>query len=386
MDLALFFEPLPQALVAEVKDQEAFIHSIHPYTDNLPDLGQMKIALLGVPEGRGARENEGTLNAPNEIRKPLYRLKKGHGAYKIVDLGNLKPGVDREETVLKVREVCGFLLRSGILPVILGGAQDLTLGQYQAYEDLEKLVSIVNVDASFDMEKGEEVAENKKFLQTIFTYEPNFLFHYSHMGHQSYLVHPDTLTTIETLFFEAYRLGQLRDHPRDMEPVIRQGDMLTFDIGSIRWADAPGHAEAQPFGLTGEEACQIAWYAGINEKLSSAGFYEYNPQFDDDRRRTAKVVATMVWYFIEGFHHRRDKLNFTTNDYLKYVVSMPSEPEVLVFYKSKLSEKWWMEVPHPQYRGQYNRHIVVPCSYSDYERANHGELPERWVQTQAKIV
>ncbi len=99
------------------------------------------------------------------------------------------------------------------------------------------------------------------------------------------------------------------------------------------------------FGLTGEEACQISWYAGLNEKLSSIGFYEYNPSFDDAQRKTAAVIATMIWYFVEGYYHRKNEQNFRSNDFLKYTVSMPVEPEVITFYKSKFSEKWWVEVP-----------------------------------------
>ena len=303
-----------------------------------------------------------------------------------MDLGNLSPGVDLDETNVRLRESCSTLLRAGVLPIILGGSHDLAYGQYLAYEDLERLVTMLNVDAALDLEEGPEIPANRGFLQQVLTHEPNYLFHFSHLAYQSYLVHPDTTSMLESLFFETYRLGQLRDQPRDMEPVIRQADLMAFDIGAIKWVDAPGNAAAQPFGLTGEEACQICWYAGLNDKLSSVGFYEYNPKHDDDRHRTATVVATMVWYFIEGFHHRRDQLNFTTNDYLKYVVSMPSEPEVLVFYKSKLSEKWWMEVPHPSSRKHYTGQVVVPCSYSDYEKANHGEIPERWIQTQAKLI
>ena len=123
--------------------------------------------------------------------------------------------------------------------------------------------------------------------------------------------------------------------------------MLSFDVTAIRSSDAPGNKKAQPFGLTGEEACQLCWYAGMNEKLSSAGFYEYNPGLDDEAMKTASVVATMIWYFIEGFYHRKDERDFRENDFLKYSVTMPVEPEVMNFFKSKVTDRWWMEVPGP---------------------------------------
>jgi formiminoglutamase len=173
---------------------------------------------------------------------------------------------------------------------------------------------------------------------------------------------------------------------QEIEPAIRNADLLSFDVTAIRSADAPGNFLAQPFGLTGEEACQICWYAGLNEKLSSVGFYEYNPTYDDTHKKTASVVATMIWYFIEGYYHRKHEQNFKGNDFLKYSVSMPVEPEVITFYKSKMSERWWMEVPYPGGREKYARNSIVPCSYNDYQTAVKGDVPERYISTLAKLI
>jgi formiminoglutamase len=165
-----------------------------------------------------------------------------------------------------------------------------------------------------------------------------------------------------------------------MEPSIRSADMLSFDITAIRSSDAPGNANAQPFGLSGEEACQLCWYAGINEKLSSAGFYEYNPGLDDENKKTASVVATMIWYFIEGFYNRKDERDYKSNDFLKFSVSMPVEPEVMNFYKSKVTDRWWIEVPNA------SRITIVPCTYADYEMATSGEVPDRYITALSRMI
>src|SRR5690606_3758872 len=266
-------------------------------------------------------------------------------------------------------------------------------GQYLAYEDMEKLISLLNIDAMLDLEPGEEYGQNKNHINRILMHEPNYLFNYTHLAYQSYLIDQSAITILEKLYFEAHRLGYVRQFLQDMEPVIRYADMMSFDISAIKSSDAPGNENAQAFGLTGEEACQICWYAGLNDKLSTAGFYEYNPELDDNSKKTAAVVATMIWYFIEGFYHRKNEKDFKVNDYLRYVVSMPSEPEKLIFYKSKMSEKWWMEVPYPKGKSvkslgdsRYGRNCVIPCSYSDYELACKGELPERWISTHAKLL
>ncbi|HPH46172.1 MAG TPA: formiminoglutamase, partial [Chryseolinea sp.] len=78
--------------------------------------------------------------------------------------------------------------------------------------------------------------------------------------------------------------------------------------------------------------------------------------------------------------------NFKSNDFMKYSVSMPVEPEVITFYKSKLSEKWWMEVPYPDGRERYSRNSIVPCSYGDYQTSIKGEVPERYISNIAKLI
>ncbi len=344
------------------------------------------IALIGVEEERGSIINKGTAKAANEIRKKLYKLKKGTGKYKIVDLGNIRSGVDLAETTGRITEVCQVLIQNNVLPIVIGGSHDLDYGQYKAYEGMEKLISLLNVDAFLDMEEGVSEPENERHIHKILLHEPNFLFNYSHLAYQSYLIDQNAINILEKLYFEAYRVGHLRSNISEMEPIIRNADMLSFDISAIKSSDAPGNANAQPFGLTGEEACQICWYAGINEKLSSAGFYEYNPDLDDPSKKTAAVVATMIWYFIEGFYHRKNEQNFKNNDYLRFVVSFSGNPDALNFYKSKLSEKWWMEVPFQQGKEKYSRNCIIPCSYSDYQMATRGELPERYINTLAKLI
>ncbi|MEM6524225.1 MAG: formimidoylglutamase [Bacteroidota bacterium] len=385
MDLKIFFSPLEEEQFIHVTSSGSFFKNIAANIDGMPDYRSAHIAIIGVEESRGSNSNQGTEKGPDIIRQKLYNLKKGFGAYKVVDLGNLRPGIDLEETHGRLKEVCRLLLEKNVLPLIIGGSHDLDLGQYKAYEDMDKLISLLNVDAFLDMEDKAK-SPSGSHINQILIHEPNYLFNYSHLAYQSYLIDQSAIDILEKLYFEAYRIGHLRSNITEMEPIIRNADMLSFDITAIKSSDAPGNENAQPFGLSGEEACQICWYAGLNEKLSSVGFYEYNPDFDDDNKKTASVTATMIWYFIEGYYHRKNEQNFKTNDYTKFVVSMPSDPETMSFYKSKLSEKWWMEVPFPQGRERYARNCIIPCSYSDYQLATKGELPERYISTHAKLI
>ena len=385
MDLTILFSPIDESVYNGIESASSFFKSISFFGEKMPAYKGANIALLGVPEDRGTISNKGTAKGADEIRKKLYNLKKGNGTYRIVDLGNLKPGYELEETYTRLSEVCRLLLESNVLPVILGGSHDLDFGQYASYETMDKLISFLNVDAFLDLDEDKSVPADRQHISKILLHEPNYLFSYTHLAYQSYLIDPLSVVILEKLYFEAFRVGQMRTNLQEMEPVIRNADMLSFDITAIKSADAPGNNNAQPFGLSGEEACQICWYAGQNEKLSSAGFYEYNPDRDDANKKTASVVATMIWYFIEGYYHRKKEQNFRSNDFLNYVVAMPVDNESITFYKSKLSERWWMEVPVPGGQARFSRNCIVPCSYVDYQTATKGEVPERYISMIAKL-
>lgn len=384
MDLNLFFSPIDEAIFDDIASISSVYKSININTSKIPDLKGHDIAIIGITDHRGNNENTGVARAADEVRKKFYRLKRGSGNYHILDLGNLNNGETLVETYGRLKEVCEFLITKEVLPLIVGGAHNMSLGQFYGYEGLEKLISVLNVDALLDLD--ERGPENKSHIHKMLVHEPNFLFNYSHLAYQSYLIESTSIEVLERLYFESYRVGMLRQILEEMEPVIREADMLSFDITAIRSSDAPGNINAQPFGLTGEEACQICWYAGLNDKLSSAGFYEYNPDLDDDAKKTASVVATMIWYFIEGYYHRKNEGDFSSNDYTKYVVDMHnSEPATIIFYKSKLSEKWWLEVPSEKSVSAFGRNSLVPCAYTDFETASNGEVPDRYISATARL-
>jgi formiminoglutamase len=386
MDLTILFSPVDDSVFKDIKSQSSFYKNIRVFADKIPDYRDAHIALIGIKEERGTLFNKGAGQGADEIRKKLYNLKRGTGAYRIVDLGNLNAGHDLDETYVRVSEVCRMLLEKNVLPILIGGTHDVDYGQYFAYETMDKLISFLNVDSHLDLEDKTESGASRQHIHKILLHEPNYLFSYTHLAYQSYLIDPLSLSVLEKLYFEAFRIGQIRTNIQETEPAIRNADIVSFDVTAIRSADAPGNAAAQPFGLTGEEACQICWYAGLNEKLSSIGFYEYNPQHDDAHKKTASVIATMIWYFIEGYYFRKNEQDFKSNDFIRYTVSMPVEPETIQFFKSKFSEKWWMEVPYANGRERYSRNSIVPCSYGDYQTAIKGEVPERYISTLAKLI
>jgi formiminoglutamase len=387
IDIAHFFSPV-DSLVADApysENQLGKVISVHSQS-GFPDLSEVDIVLIGVAEDRNAGNNIGCAQAPDAVRSVLYRLFPAGFEPRIADLGNIQPGHTTDDTYFALRSSIDQLIRNNIVPFIIGGSQDLTYAQFLGYKDLEQTINMVTIDSAFDLGNPEERIDNRSFLGKIILHQPNYLFNYSNIGYQSYLVDTHALQMMSKLYFDVYRLGQVRDVIAEAEPVIRQADMLSFDISSVRQSDAPGQPEPSPNGFYAEEACQMMRYAGMNDKLSSIGIYEVNPSHDL-RGQTASLVAQMIWCFLEGYYQRRqDFPNRTSSEYTRFHVMLQEEKYEINFYKSKKSDRWWMEIPYPPLKDlKFERHTLIPCSYRDYELAIKNEIPDRWWQTYQKL-
>jgi formiminoglutamase len=393
MSLSDFFTPID---VEKIIPKKGYYTSqlgskIEHFSVDFPDLEQKTdIAIIGVQEDRGAVNNSGCALGPDYIREKLYQLNEGNYNTKILDLGNIRQGATVTDTYIALKTVVNELVKKDIIPVILGGGQDLTYAQYLAYETLEQKVDLVIIDSHFDLdddEKGDDNIETSStsYLNKIFLHEPNFLFNYSNLGYQTYFASQESLRVMDKLYFDVHRLGELTGNIPVAEPVIRNASMISFDISAIRSADASGNANASPNGFYGEEACQVARYAGFNDKLSSIGFYEFNPAYDNNGQ-TAMLIAQMIWYFIDGVYNR--KRDFPLNpksQYLIYKTSLKHDEHELVFVKSKKSDRWWMQVPYPTGGSKNERFHLVPCQYDDYKIAVSGEMPDLWWRTYQKL-
>lgn len=393
MSLADFFTPVD---LKKITPKNGYYAShlgdrIEHYSVDFPELDgdKVHIAIIGVQEDRNAVHNQGCSLAPDYVREKLYRLNEGSYNTRIVDLGNIRQGAGISDTYFALRTVIAELVKKDIIPVIIGGGQDLTYAQYLAYEELEQKVDLVVIDSCFDldddpMNESPETTSNS-YLNKIFLHEPNYLFNYSNLGYQTYFVNQESLRVMDKLYFDAHRLGELTGQMAVAEPIIRNANMISFDIGAIRSSDAMGNANATPNGFYGEEACQICRYAGFNDKLNSIGFYEFNPAYDTNGQ-TAMLLAQMIWYFIDGFYNR--KKDFPLNpksQYLIYKTSLKHDEHELIFVKSKKSDRWWMQVPYPTGGSMNERYHLVPCRYDDYKMAVSGEMPDLWWRTYQKL-
>lgn len=351
------------------------------------DLSDFNIAILGVEEDRACKGNPGSDRAAHYVREEFYKLflPPAEREFKVIDLGNIKRGETVRDTYFAMASVITELIVHKVIPVIIGGSHDLTYGQYLGYKSLQTLINLVMVDERLDMlENPEKEMDADSFVMNILTQTPNYLFNYSHLGHQTYLNDYKLVQTLESLNFDCHRLGLIRQNMEEVEPVLRDADMVSIDISAIRQADAPAHAQASPNGFSGEELCQICRYAGLSDKLTTLGIYEMNPGLDNNRQ-TAQLVAQMIWYFVEGYYSRVGDYPITINEHLKFTVHVKDAEHDLIFWRSRKTERWWMELPYGD-KQKFARQQLVPCSFRDYETACNHELPDRWMKAYTKLV
>ena len=350
-----------------------------------PDLDGCVAAIVGVMDRRGSADGAETDRAAEWVRSKLYGLTVMDRSAPVADIGNITAGQRPEDTMAALDVVCQELMGRGIIPVVIGGAQSLTISMYKAFAPQERPINISVIDAQVDFGGDPQQTDGSNWLNQLILPEGGHLFDLNTLGHQRYLVDGDSLQLMARMHFDNVRLGMLRSNMDSAEPILRDADLVSFDLGAVRTADHPASPTARPNGLTGEEFCQLARYAGYSDRLSAVGFFEHDPSRDGDGRG-GQLVAEAVWCFLEGVMHRmNDHPRGPIDDYLQYRVVLEDEDHEVVFYKSPRSDRWWMDIPTPGSGNRKGRILLVPCTYEEYQSAASGQLPDRWWRTQQKL-
>ena len=380
-DISIYFQP--------VKIDSYFDESIGSiilsHTEgNFPDLEKGGVAIFYCPEFRNGIQEFHT-QKEERFREELYRLfPSAHWEKKIYDLGNILPGGKIEDTYFALAKVVEELVKNDIIPVVIGGSQDLLFPLYKGYQNLEQSVNITTIDSKMNFGDAEQGLSYNGFLSPLLMHNPSFLFNYSVIGLQAPFVKQSEMDLFEKLYFDTLRLGEFNADFRKAEPLIRNADILNIDLQAIKASDFSGVEYTSPNGFYADQVCQIAKYAGISDKLSAFALFNLFPNITSN---AAQLVAQIVWYFMEGVADRKgDFPKCAKTEYKKFMVHHEAFENDLIFYKSNKSERWWMEVPHPKKEHtRYDRHHLIPCNQEDYEFALKNEIPDLWWRTHQKL-
>jgi formiminoglutamase len=364
--------------------QAGFPHNIAIHTDNTPlkDISKYRIAIFGVPEGRNS-QNAGSLKGPDIIRGQLYRLAKIPGKSKIIDLGNMKQGVTFNDTIAGLTDILSLLIQENLFPVIIGGSSALVPAIDRVLSQRKTSYTLIAVDPRIDYNNERKEPDSFNYLNTIINNHKSTFDHYINIGYQTYLNDQQVINRFLKRRSELVRIGDVRQAIYLTEPLFRDSDVAIFDISAVRQSDAPGTISPSPNGFYGEEICLLSRYAGISDKLKIFGLFDVNPEFDI-RFQTAGIAAQIIWFFLEGFSQKQYEtpvLSISNSGrFIKYHVRVTDLDDDLIFVKSNLTDRWWMELPAENDQNNY-----VACSHEDYLKANRNEVPDRWVKAVERL-
>jgi hypothetical protein len=377
-----FLKPLDNEILQffkEFSSQQLGSKVVFHTDEDFPDLNKIKIAIIGVLENRGDINQEQEVDLTH-IRKELYSLFPGNWNTSIADLGDILAGNSNEDTYFALRKVVSSLIKKKIIPIIIGGSQDLTYALYRAYDNLEQMVNLVSIDNKFDFGKESEEVSASSYLTKIIIEEPNNLFNFSNIGYQTYYNSQEEIDLIDKLFFDGYRLGDISNNLSHAEPVFRDADIVSIDLTSVKSSDSGNFISFAPNGFNGKEICALSRYAGISDKVSLLGVFNHNSS-----KQESVLIAQIIWYFIEGVHYRSNEYPFGSKEnYIKYIIPLEEE---LIFYKSNKTDRWWIEIPFiSSGNNKLKKSTLLPCSYEEYLGACNQEIPERWWKAQRKNI
>jgi arginase family enzyme len=386
VDLNDYFNPvsIERPVYEELTGPAGFSHNISIHTENSPikDVGKFRIALLGVPDGRNS-PNTGSAKGPEGIREKLYRLSRIPGKTKIIDLGNMKNGVSFNDTLAGLADILTLLLSENVFPLIIGGSSALIPAIDRSFHNLRKRYTLASVDSRIDFHPERREPDSFNYLNSLIYGSRSSLDHFINIGYQTYLNDPQTINRLMKRRAELVRIGDVRQGIHLTEPLLRDSDIAVFDISAVRQSDAPGTLSPSPNGFYGEEICLLSRYAGISDNLKVFGLFEVNPELDN-RSQTTGLAAQMVWFFLEGFSQKQFEVpgegDAVSGRFIKYHVRVTDLEDDLVFVKSNLTDRWWIEL-----RSGNDTVSFVACSHEDYLRANRNEVPDRWMKAFSRL-
>lgn len=334
------------------------------------NLSSLDAALIGLPfeDGKKQKKDKST---PDKIRQALYRLAVPHDNLRIADFGNLKSATTQKGVFFALRDVVEYLREAEVTAIFMGAGQEFTTGICEAFKH-DRFFWLTAIDAVADIKKGKERFSATNYLTRVFNNLPD-LFHFSLLGYQNHLTESGLIAKTPGIS-EHLRLGQLRENFTQAEVLLRSTDVLTFDMGAVRYSDAPSTAQKNPNGLTGEEACHLARYAGLSQKTITFGLFGIKTGEEPDQQ-TTKLGAEVIWYFLEGLSQRP-----AISRKMVYKVELEELDHPIVFLHDQASNRWWFEA-----QSVSGERIEVPCAEEDYHQAAGNEIPGRWLQFVQKM-
>ena len=303
-------------------------------------------AIIGVCEKRSK-------TAFNDIRSELKKLHINENSVSVIDLGNIKFG----EAAIK--KTLSDTAKKNIHTIFLCENDEISANVLSIRMTKESSIVLVLAD----------VTEKNKHIENIHNQPKNEL---AIITYQSYFSDKNVIDNLNKNHCITMRLSEYRNDNNSIEPILRDSNFLAIDLAAVRHSD--GGTTLSPNGLYAEELCQIANCAGLSNTISQINIvcnYCENPV-------TAQLVAQTIWHFADGLSNRIVEIP-TKNKFKKFIVNMENSTTNLVFYKSNITNRWWIEV------SSQNQTKIIACAFSDYQYACNNNIPLKWIKEMQKM-
>ncbi len=279
----------------------------------LPSAGKLDgldVAILGIPMDIGTSWRSGTRFGPKQIRAESamirpYNMATGAApfdALQIADIGDLAINTFSLAASLAIIEQSyGAILKSGAVPVAMGGDHSITLPILRAVARAKGPLALIHVDAHADV--NDEMFGERETHGTVFrrAYEEGLITPSKtyQIGLRGTGYAGSDFTEAQSWGFQQFPAHELWHQPlTDLGVRIREeiGDRptyVTYDIDSLDPAYAPGTGTPEIGGLSTPQALQlIRALAGLN--IVGADLVEVSPPYDPSGN-TALTGANLIY-------------------------------------------------------------------------------------------
>lgn len=340
----------------EVKIPEHNLDVIH---SDLQDGVNNKLVLFTAFE-----EDEAAI----KFREILYSY-HFDGGVEVIDVGNINTNLKVSKKNEAIEIISKSLVQQQCIPLFISPSTAFVIPFYAAFEHYEQWVSMCDISSTLSFEYD-------SYLLKILTHKPNFLFNYAHLAGQAYIMPSEIKQTLSALNYNEIRLGNLRGNPLIAEPTIRTADIVLMNCNALKYAEI-GNLNCSPNGLHAEDFCQLAMYAGASDQCNALVLINAS---EENTKVELSFLAQSMWCFVSGLVKRLGDYPIGDySNYTRYDVLLEKEDKTIVFYKSNISERWWLKTPdNINKKSLLKRHALIPCTENDYLQSAKGILPKVW--------
>ncbi len=382
-----FLEVISDEFKSQFKQSSSSLvfHQVTFYEHDLDlDLKYYDVAILSVDDNRNSLKQQEYQVDFDAIRKAFYSLHSGGWSANIIDLGHISKGETVEDTYFLIKSITASLIKQDVIPIVVGGSQDIVFPLYRAFDNFQYMINIANVDAKFDLGSAEEDFSNHSFVGKIIVDEPYNLFNYTNLGYLTFLNPQHEIDLMDKLYFEAIRFGELSSSISKVEPSLRDSDLVTLDLTVLNSSTLADSEHEMPNGLTGVDVCSISRYSGMSDRVKCLHLGEL--QHLKPTPTLHKLLAQVLWYFIEGYSlKKKEDVSVDNPNMLTYNVPIDfKNDEYLVFLYSQLTKRWWIKASDKFLHNNNKHFTLISCSLHDYNNACNNIIPQKWYNAKLK--